>query len=69
MFNAQFLVKPPKKQELARHAFAFKIKLSNLFDPTAVDVKDIVKIRINHLNLREVSTAEVEVENMQMQVK
>jgi hypothetical protein len=62
-FNLQeFSFKVPQKKELARNAFSFKIRLLNIADRTAVDVGDIVKIRLNISNLRGISDAEVEVE-------
>lgn len=60
-----FSFKVPQKQELSRNAFAFKIVLTNIIDRNAVDVGDIVKIRILTSNLRDVSEAEIEVDNLE----
>lgn len=57
-----FSFKMAQKQELARNAYAFKVKFNNIFDRAAVDVGDIVKIYIQSPNLRGVTDAEVEVE-------
>lgn len=62
-FNESFSFKAPQKQELARNAFAFKVKLINIYDRFAVDVGDFVKIRITNSNLRGVSDAEIECDN------
>lgn len=55
-----FDFKAPQKAELARNAFAFKVTFKNLIDPTAIDVGDIINIRMMDSNLRGVSTAEID---------
>lgn len=59
-FKSSFSFKKPQKQELARNAFIFKVNLKNVHDRTAIDVGDIIKIRIKSFNLRGVSDAETE---------